>query len=73
LKRGTRLKRFTPEEDALLIELRLVHYGKGPGRPWGHQAAIGGLRIIAAKLGRDKSSIQWRLRVLAARDELWQF
>jgi hypothetical protein len=73
MKRGTRLKRFTPEEDARLIALRLVHYGKGPGRPWGEAAAIGGLRIIAAKLGRDKSSIQWRLRVLAERDELWEF
>jgi hypothetical protein len=73
VKRGTRLKRFTPDEDALLIALRLAHYGKGPGRPWGEAARIGGLRIIAAKLNRHKSSVQWRLRVLAERDELWEF
>jgi len=65
-KKGQKNRRFTPEEDAQLIALRLEHCGdrRGPlaQRP-------GGLGVIARKLGRPRSSVQVRLRMLAEREE----
>ena len=59
-KRGCENRRFTPSEDARLVELRLVHDGVR-GR--------GGLKTIAKKLGRAKSSVQLRLNKLAERGD----
>ena len=59
-------KRFTPEEDEQLRELRL----KFPGYEHGMQRrGVGGLGTIARIMGRCKSSVQLRLVALAKRDE----
>lgn len=74
MKHGTKCRRFTPEEDAELVRLRLLHRGTEPGRrPWGDKAKVGGLMTIARKMGRHKSSIQMRLKTLAGREDLWDF
>lgn len=54
---------FTPQEDKRLEELRLQFPG---GRPY---CGKGGIREIAAAMGRAKSSVQIRLQVLAAKAE----
>lgn len=62
-------RKWTPEEDRLLIELRLLHYGRDRGRPKKNETQ-GGLATIAEKLGRQKSSVYKRLNYLAKRDDL---
>lgn len=65
-KKGQKNRRFTPEEDARLVALRLEHWGDRRG-PLAQQP--GGLGAIAKKLGRPRSSVQVRLRMLAEREE----
>lgn len=59
-------RRFTPEEDARLIALRLANPGS-IGAP--RKGQPGGLGTIAKALGRRKSSVQVRLQTLAKRDD----
>lgn len=51
---------FTPEEDAELVKLRLIHHGTRKS---------GGLSVIARKMKRHRRSIMHRLRLLAEVEE----
>lgn len=62
-----KLRRFTPEEDARLVALRLIHCGSN-GQPRA-DGGNGGLRTIGKILGRRHSSVRHRLIYLAERDE----
>jgi hypothetical protein len=72
---GVPSRRFTPEEDMLLVELRLKFPGCDPGKSgWNKRGGqrCYGLATIAQMLGRAKSSVQLRLEYLARRDEAFQ-
>ncbi len=66
-RKGRICRRFTSEEDARLVELRLQYPGYDRGK-W-RSGCRGGLRTIAKIMGRTHSSIQVRLRMLAERDD----
>ncbi|MBY6242821.1 hypothetical protein [Methylosinus sp. Sm6] len=57
-------RRFTPEEDARLLELRGRYPGCRPEKGV-HCANAGGLGAIGKIMGRDPTSLAWRLRKLA--------
>lgn len=61
------VRRFTPEEDERLVELRLQFTGLKRGVPRAEK--VGGLRDIAKIMGRAHSSIQIRLQTLAERED----
>jgi hypothetical protein len=72
IQRHRPARRFTPEEDRRLIQLRLRHCGHARGQfvtPQKGYFGPGGIGTVAKLMGRAKSSIQLRLNLLAERGD----
>lgn len=65
----TKKRRFSPEEDTRLRQLRNEHHGYASGKQPRDGSSAGGLRTVAGKLCRTPSSVQMRLIKLAHDDE----